>query len=425
MIGSLFPLNSLFSIRKGPPPVSHLLLPGVLLLGLLNLGGCTFLPSAGPSGSRIKSQAGRAQGDPSYQLVPIDGRVLSALNSRSGSGHLSAGGRPSDRLFGPRGLESFGQPSTQSIAVGDVVSVAIFETDSALFGPSLSSANLAASPITALPPQTVDQTGAISVPFVGRVKALGRLPSDVEADVREGLRMKTADPQVIVTVGERKGGNLVSVTGDVRQPGQFPVPLSGSRIIDAIAAAGGSVSEPYDVMVSLTRAGQTRSDPLQEIYDRPAKNVPLRPGDTLVLRKRSLNFLAFGSTGRVGSFPITSEDLSLSAAVAASGGPDDLEANPSTIFVYRQEPVSFLQSLGRTNLISEGSTAPVVYQLDLTDPKGFFFANNFTVRDRDIIYYAPAGSAGLVKFMRVVNTLLAPSMTGVGAVSSVKVLGMP
>ena len=237
--------------------------------------------------------------------------------------------------------------------------------------------------------------------------------------------MKTPDPQVIVTVGERKGGNLVSVTGDVRQPGQIPVPLSGSRVIDAIAAAGGSVSEPYDVMVSVTRAGQTRSDPLQEVYDKAAKNVSLRPGDTVVLRKRSLNFLAFGSTGKVGSFPITSEDLSLSAAVAASGGPDDFEANPSTIFVYRQEPLALLQSLGRTNLMGEGSTTPVVYQLDLTNPEGFFFANNFTVRDRDIIYYAPAGSAGVIKFMRVVNTLLAPAMSGVGVAGSAKVLGTP
>ncbi len=401
------------------------LLAACACLSVLALGGCTFLPSAGPSGSRIKSQAGQLKGDPSYQLVQIDGQVLSALNSRRGSGHLSASGRPSDRLFGKRGLEAFGGSANQSIAVGDVVSVAIFETDSALFGPSLSSANLAASPITALPPQTVDQTGAVSVPFVGRVKALGRLPSEVETEIREGLRMKTADPQVIVTVGERKGGNLVSVTGDVRQPGQIPVPLSGSRLIDAIAAAGGSVSEPYDVMVSVTRAGETRSDPLQNIYDNPAKNVSLRPGDTVVLRKRSLNFLAFGSTGRVGSFPITSEDLSLSAAVAASGGPDDLEANPATIFVYRQEPVSLLQTLGRTNLLGEGSTTPVVYQLDLTDPKGFFFANNFNVRDRDIIYYAPAGSAGVIKFMRVVNTLLAPAMSGVGVAGSAKVLGTP
>ena len=377
----------------------------LVVLALWSLAGCTFLPGSGPSGHRIKASAGQAEGIPSYQLVPIDGQVLGTINRhRSKAGHLSASGRPSDRLFGSRGLEAFDRPAPQSIAIGDVVSVAIYETDGALFGPSLASGTLAASPMTALPPQPVDQTGAISVPFVGRVPALGRLPSQVEADIREGLRMKTADPQVVVTVGERKGGNLVSVTGDVRQSGQVPVALAGTRLIDAIAASGGSVSEPYDVMVSVTRASQTRSDPLQEVYDSPAKNISLRPGDTVVLRKRSLNFLAFGSTGRVGNFPLTSEDLSLSSAVAASG---------------------VLRSLGRTNLVDEGTTVPVVYQLDLTDPKGFFYANNFTVRDRDIIYYAPAGSAGVIKFMRVVNTLLAPAMSGVGVAGSAKVLGTP
>jgi len=396
------------------------------LLAAFLVSGCSFLPSAGPSGSRIKSQAGGAQGDPSYQLLPIDGQVLSVLNShRSGADPLSASGRPSDSLFGNRGLQFFSGPAPQTITAGDVINVAIYETDGALFGPSLASGALAASPMTALPPQTVDQTGAVSVPFVGRVKALGRLPSELEADIREGLRMKTADPQVVVTVGERKGGDLVSVTGDVRSPGQIPVTLAGTRLLDAIAASGGSASEPYGVMVSISRAGQTRSDLLQDVYDNPSKNIALRAGDTVVLRKRSLNFLAFGSTGRVGSFPITSEDLSLSSAVASSGGPDDLEANPATIFVYRQEPVSLLGRLGREAWTGDGDTAAVVYQLDLTDPKGFFYANNFTVRDRDIIYYAPAGSAGVVKFMRVVNTLLAPAMSGVGVAGSAKVLGTP
>ena len=422
----IFPLKDQQPPLKSAPSAWRGLACVLALLALCLLSGCAFLPGSGPSGHRIKTAAGQPKGIPSYQLIPIDGQVLDAINShRSKTGHLSASGRPSDRLFGSRGLEAFDRPARQSIAVGDVVSVAIYETDAALFGPSLASANLAVSPMTALPPQTIDQTGALSVPFVGRVLALGRLPSEVEVDIREGLRMKTADPQVVVTVGERNGGNLVSVTGDVRQSGQVPVALAGTRLIDAIAASGGSVSEPYDVMVSVTRASQTRSDPLQDVYDSPAKNIALRPGDTVVLRKRSLNFLAFGSTGRVGNFPLTSEDLSLSSAVAASGGPDDLEANPSTIFVYRQEPHSMLRSLGRTNLIDEGTTVPVVYQLDLTYPKGFFYANNFTVRDRDVIYYAPAGSAGVIKFMRVVNTLLAPAMSGVGVAGSAKVLGTP
>ncbi len=388
------------------------------LFCLLALSGCTFLPSSGPSSYRIRHGAGGEKGTPSYQLLKLDDQILAAL---SGKGYQAAGGRESDSLFGARGLQQFNVPTSQGIAVGDVISVAIYERDSALFGPSLSSPGVAMSPMTALPPQTVDHTGEISVPFIGRVRAAGRTPSDVESAIREGLRMKTPDPQVVVSLGERKGGDLVSVAGDVKQPGQFPVPLAGLRLIDAIAAAGGSVSDPYNTMVTVTRGGVTRSDPLQQVYSNPSKNVPLRPGDTVVLRDRPLTFLAFGETGKVGSYPIQVEDLSLTAAVAASGGPDDLSANPASIFIYREEPAAFLASLGRTNLPG-GSVVPVIYQLDLTDPRGFFNANRFTVRDRDVIYYSAVGSTGVRKFMGLINTLLAPAIGGAGAASSATIL---
>jgi polysaccharide export outer membrane protein len=306
-----------------------------------------------------------------------------------------------------------------------VVSVAIYETDSALFGPSLASGQLAVSPVTALPPQTVDRSGEISVPFVGRIGVLGRGLKEVESSIREGLRMKTADPQVIVTIAERKGGDLVSIAGDVKSPTRLPVSLAGTRLIDAIASAGGSLSQPYDTMVSVARGDAARSDTLQEVYDSPAKNISLQPGDTVVLRRRALSFLSFGSTGRVGTFPITVEDLNLSSAIAASGGPDDFEANPGTIFVYRQEPVPLLRSLGKEPQDQGAATSPVVYQLDLHDPRGFFLANNFTVRDRDLVYYAAAGSSGVMKFMKLVSTLVAPAVTGVGVAGSASILANP
>ncbi len=392
-----------------------------LLIGLVQ--GCMLMPGSGPSGEKILKQAGKDTGSPSYQLIPVNDQVIHSISAHTAKApYLAASGRNSDHLFGSRGLERFGPVDPQTIAIGDVVNVAIYEKDSSLFGPSLASGALAVSPMTPLPPQTVDQTGEISVPFVGRVRALERRTGDVEKDIKEALKLKTSDPQVVVTVAERKGGNLISIAGDVRSPSQVPVSLVGTRLIDSIAAAGGSTSAPYDTMVCVTRGNTTRSDTLQDIYNRPSKNISLKPGDTVVLRKRELTFLTFGSTGRVGSNPITIEDLSLSEAVATSGGPSDMQANPATIFVYRQEPVAVLRALGKTNFAGDGLTTPVIYQLDLQDPKGFFYANKFAVRDRDLIYYAPAGSNKVMKFMGLVNTFLAPAISGASAVSSVKIL---
>lgn len=369
----------------------------------------------------IRNKAGKMD----YSLLPINGETLEAIRRTSGKAeYLAAGGRKSDKMFGPRGLQVLEAPLSHSIALGDVVSVAIYETDSALFGPSLATGQLAVSPVTALPPQVIDQTGEISVPFIGRVRALGRLPGEVEMDVRRELQMKTADPQVVVTVLERRGGDLVSVTGDVRQPSQIPVSLAGTRLLDAIARVGGTPEAPHDIMVSVSRGKITRSDPLQEVYDNPSKNILLQAGDTVVLRKRALSFMAFGSTGRVGSYPLPMEDLSLTTAVAASGGPSDLQADPSAIYVYREEATEALRLLGRTPQ-TEASTTPVIYQLNLHSPEGFFFANNFTVRDRDLIYYGASGSTGVRKFMGLINTLLAPALGGAGAAASVSILTAP
>jgi len=371
----------------------------------------------------IRHKAGKLD----YDLLPINGETLNAIAQTSKKAdYMAAGGRKSDRMFGARGIEALSVPVSHAITAGDVVSVAIYETDSALFRPSLATGGgaLSVNPMTALPPQVIDQTGEITVPFVGRVRALGRLPAEVESQIREDLRLKTADPQVVVTVLERKGGDLASITGDVRQPSQIQLSLAGTRILDAIAQAGGTPSAPHDTMVTLTRGRATRSDPLQDIYDNPAKNVLLAAGDTVVLRKRALSFMAFGSTGRVGSYPIPIEDINLSEAVALSGGPADLQANPATVFVYRQEPAALLRTLGREPRLP-GDTVAIVYQLDLHSPEGFFYANNFTIRDRDIVYYAAAGSAGVQKFMGLINTFLAPAIGGAGAAASVSILTTP
>ena len=386
------------------------------------LAGCTFLPSSGPSGFNVKYSSERQSKGVEYQVLKIDDQVLSAIRSHSGSAaYLSAQGRRSDDLFGKRGLEAFGSVSTNSIAIGDVISVAIYERDSSLFAPSLAAGSVAVSPMTSIPPQTVDQTGEISVPYIGRVRVLGRNLKDIENEIRNGLSMKTADPQVVVTVVERRGGDLVSVAGDVKTATRIPVSLAGTKLVDAIATAGGSQSAPYDSMVSVTRGQAMRSDLLQQVYNEPRKNIALQPGDTVVLRKRPLSYLSFGSTGRVGSYPITVEDLSLSDAVAASGGPTDNQANPATIFVYREEPSRMVAALGKSP--SPGPTTSVVYQLNLHDPRGFFLANNFTVRDRDVLYYAPAGSAGVLKFMSLINTFIAPAVSGLGIAGSAATLG--
>jgi polysaccharide export outer membrane protein len=337
--------------------------------------------------------------------------------------YVAAGGREIMKLFRDRGIEALGQGSAQTIQPGDVVHVAIFEAGGGLFSPMETSGRGGGTPVTSLPAQPIDQRGELTIPYAGRVRALGRLPGDLETEIKDLLTGKTVDPQVIVTVIKREGGDLVSVGGDVRQPAQVPVSLAGTRLIDAITAVGGATARPHEVMVTVTRNGVTRSDTLQNIFDHPGKNILLQPSDTILLRNVSVSYMVFGAGGTVGNVPIEVEDLSLAQAMARTGGANDMRANPAAVFIYREENRKVVEALGQGGALPPGTgPVPVIYQMQLQEPDAFFLAKNFKVRDQDIVYYANATSVGVGKFMSLLNTLLSPVSSVAGGAATVRVL---
>lgn len=88
--------------------------------------------------------------------------------------------------------------------------------------------------------------GTFSFPLAGRIDALNKLPSDIEAQITKGLQTQYRDqvPQVTVSV-KTPSGMQVSVIGKVRQPGSF-TPGKYINVLEAIGIAGGP-SEFADV----------------------------------------------------------------------------------------------------------------------------------------------------------------------------------
>jgi len=396
-----------------------------LLIACASFTGCTFLPSSGPSGYRIRTEAGRtSKNGVNYQLLAIDSRTIDALRRFAPQpNHMAAGGRDVMQLFRNSGIEALGQGNSQSIRPGDVLNVTIFEAGGGLFKPVAVDGQSGGTPVTQLPPQPIDQTGQITIPYAGSVRVLGRLPGEVEKQIVGILKGKTLDPQVIVTISDRTGGDLVTVGGDVRTPRQVPVLLAGTRLLDAITAAGGPSTRPHEVMVSVSRGGKTRSDTFQAILDHPQKNILLQPADTVLLRNIPMNYMVFGAGGTVGSIPLETEDLNLAQAMARSGGANDLRANPAAVFIYRQENRKVVEAvLDPQKTPPGGDTIPVIYRIQLQNPDSFFHASQFNIRDRDILYYANATSVGVGKFMGLLNTLLSPVSSVAGGASTVRIL---
>jgi polysaccharide export outer membrane protein len=395
-------------------PSSRILLP-LLALGLLS--SCTFLPSSGPSLSRVKSNSNQRKFTGQYVLVPVSKQVLEILGKntevtespRSGL-DLKAKSSVMQRLFRQGTPELLGGKPSDSVVQGDVVKVTIFDSGGSLFATPIMPNGMSQTGAIPheLPPQLVDNSGEIMVPYAGRIMARGRSVGQIQDEIQTKLKGKTVDPQVVVTIAERKGGDCVSVMGDVRTPSRVSVSLAGTRVLDALAQAGGSTGKEYETVVSVNRAGTTRTAFLSEIFESPAKNIFLQFGDSIIVRVRAQKYLCFGANNRLAEVPFDDDRLTLAKALAKVGGADDNQANPSSILLYRMEPREKVEAMGLKPVGSD-TGCPVIYRLDLTQADGFFLARNFTMRDHDIIYTTSAGSIGVRKFLGLIGSIFAPA----------------
>jgi polysaccharide export outer membrane protein len=58
---------------------------------------------------------------------------------------------------------------------------------------------------------------------------------------------------------------------------------------------------------------------------------------------------------------------------------------------------------------------PVVYRVDLKDPRSLFWIQRFPVKDKDVLYVSNAPEAELQKFLNLLFTLAYPVLTGIQA----------
>jgi polysaccharide export outer membrane protein len=155
-----------------------------------------------------------------------------------------------------------------------------------------------------------------------------------------------------------------------------------------LAKSGGVTIDPGTAIVRVTRGGHTGKIWLKDLYENPALDIALRPGDIIVIEEDSRKFIALGATGAQSTVPFESETLSALEAIATVGGLSTNSADPTGVFVLRDESEEIARAvLGRADLIGDQR---VVYVLDLTEPTGLFEARDFQIRDGDTLYVTEA-----------------------------------
>jgi polysaccharide export outer membrane protein len=131
--------------------------------------------------------------------------------------------------------------------------------------------------------------GTVDYPLAGRLQVAGLRTGEIQQLLVAKLKDKyLKDPQVVVTIKDRNS-QKISVLGQVSKPGQVGY-YPNMTIVDAIASAGGFTGIAAKNSVNLRREVggkiETHVYPVADISEGRSPNVPVLPGDVLVVDER-------------------------------------------------------------------------------------------------------------------------------------------
>ncbi len=363
----------------------------VVLLALASMIAACGIPRSGPNKKEIYSGSVLKEGD--AFVVAVNDRVTRATAVVPAFG------------FTPEFVNA-SVVGSDTIQPGDTLGLQIWENvDDGLLAVQGTNA-------TSLEEVQVDGSGFIYVPYAGRVKAAGNSPEAIRRVITEKLEGQTPDPQVVVRrlAGD---GSTVSITGAVGGQGVYAIERPTRTITAMLARAGGVTIEPEIAQVTVFRGGHQAKVWFQDLYRNPSYDIALRGGDRILVEADTRSFTALGATGAQTRVVFDRQALSAIEAIAQVGGLSVNAADPTGVFVLRNEPQEIAaQVLGRNDLIGDQR---LIYVLDLTEPNGLFMARDFVIRDADTVYVteAPFTSAmktigstfGVLNSLNTLNTL--------------------
>ena len=203
-------------------------------------------------------------------------------------------------------------------------------------------------------PVQIDVSGYIRLPMLGRIKAAGMTPAQLEAAIAERLKAYVLDPEVSVSVTQFRS-QPVSVLGAVRNPGVYQ--LQGRRtLIEVLSLAGGLDQDKAGSSVKITRRLDAGRLPLEGAYDDPnggfsiaevslkailnaddpAANITLKPHDILTVPRAQLVYVA-GQVVRAGGFVLNErKTMTVLEALTLAGG-TDRAASPRNSRILRRD----------------------------------------------------------------------------------------
>jgi polysaccharide export outer membrane protein len=181
----------------------------------------------------------------------------------------------------------------------------------------------------------VARDNTISFPFIGQVTVGGVTISRAQSNIATALERKgiVRNPQVNLLIEGLSTGDLVTILGQVRQPGRYPLVdeslIETHTLLDLLAVAGGT-TESANAKVTVFRIGagdKTSEDGTRvevDLHDLMKggnlgdANLVLQSGDVVVVPEADV-FYIYGQVSRPGRYPLT-KDMMVMQAISVGGG---------------------------------------------------------------------------------------------------------
>jgi polysaccharide export outer membrane protein len=249
---------------------------------------------------------------------------------------------------------------------------------------------------------TIDESGKIYLPYAGAVHAAGMTIPELRAAVFARLRTVVLNPQVDIRAGENRS-KLVSVQGAAGKTGSFAIQRGRTKLAALLAEVAPDQKNPEMLEVTLRRGDVSGTVRLSDIYSNAALDVPLRPGDSVILKQVDEHVTVLGATGSQGTVQVPKRDYNVIDAIGDAHGLSGDAADPRAVFLIRSQV--------------DPASPPLVYQFDMRNPETIALARRFVVRNNDSILVS---SLPFAQTMKVVAAI-AQGLTGLRSASMVAV----
>lgn len=361
----------------------------ITLTSLFALGACA-LPNAGPSASAISNTKG-------VDVVNLTPDQVALMATEAKAEHDK---RLSDAINALMSTEI--TSIDHQLSIGDMVSVNLW-TFSPWPGQSESSNPTGGPTQVKMGDFQIAADGTVDLPYAHKVRIAGLSYAQAQDTISRryiGLGI-LQNPAVTVQSSESAlkfgdgGEDGILVTGQIGKPRSIPWSPGGMTMAKALTLAmgdgtttlqqqnGDESNNESAISVNVSRHGhRVATIPMNEALE---QDIPLRPSDHLIVRKQSnVRVTVMGGGITKNGLYGFAEQPTVAEVIASAQGINPNTADATKMFIFRVV-----------------NSKPTLYQFAWNKGASIFAAQQFPVKDRDIVYVAESGMVPIERFLSI------------------------